>query len=120
MTKLFTKGLFAARIGDACPGCRGVMSIAPVDPNLPQRGRESPTFGYKRCGPIKSRQVAYFLTAALVFVCSLLRAGLGGPTACRRGHLCTDHLGRAGYTRPLVCAGHGALRYAQAILGRVA
>jgi hypothetical protein len=71
MTKPFTEGLFAARIGDACPGCRGVMSNASVDPNLPQRGRESPTFGYKRCGPIKSRQVAYFLTAALMLVCSL-------------------------------------------------
>ena len=71
MTKLFTEGLFAARIGDACPVCRGVMSIAPVDPNVPQRRRESHTFGYTRCGPVKSRQVAYFLIAALVLVCSL-------------------------------------------------
>jgi hypothetical protein len=44
----------------------------------------------------------------------------GGPTASRQGRLCTDHLGCAGYTRPLVCAGHGALRHAQAILVRVA
>lgn len=120
MTKLFTEGLFAARIGDACPVCRGVMSIAPVYPNVPQRGWESHTFGYKRCGPVKSRQVAYFLTAALVLVCSLPGLASAARRHAAKARLCTDHLGRAGYTGPLVCAGHGALRHARAILARVA
>jgi Peptidase family M23 len=74
------------------------MSIAPVDSNVPQRGRESHTFGYKRCGPVKSRQVAYCLTAALVLVCSL--SGLA--SAARR------HAAKA-VSAPTISAAQGTL-----------
>lgn len=98
MIKLFTKRLFAARIGDASAVCRGSMSGAPVDPNVPRRGRENQTVGYKRCGPVKSRQVAYFLTAALVLVCSL-----PGLASAARRHAAKD------VSAPTISAAPGTL-----------
>ena len=72
---------FPAPICDPRPACDGPAIVAFVETHVIPRGLAIDTFGFEKCGSVKTRLAAYVLTAALSLVCSL-----PGPAAAAPRH----------------------------------
>jgi biotin carboxyl carrier protein len=72
---------FPAPISDPPPACDGPAIVAFVETHVIPRGLAIDTFGFEKCGSVKTRLAAYVLTAALSLVCSL-----PGPAAAAPRH----------------------------------